>query len=136
MYEQLKMRGKAYGINFGDVRLLSNSRKSLLVAEYARDIDKNDAFTNAIFKAYFEKGLDIGSDTVIISAAQSIGISEQEVRDALENPAYEERMERNLLEGRQQNIISVPTFIINDQYKVVGAQPEKAFIDIFEMINE
>ena len=38
MYEHLRCRGKEYGLNFCDIRLLSNSRKALIVGEYARKV--------------------------------------------------------------------------------------------------
>ena len=41
MYENLRCRGKEYGLNFCDVKLLSNSKKALIVGEYARKVGKN-----------------------------------------------------------------------------------------------
>ncbi len=46
-------RGKPYGIAFGDMALLSNTRLSLEAAEYAREHGAYHAFHDAVFKAGF-----------------------------------------------------------------------------------
>jgi predicted DsbA family dithiol-disulfide isomerase len=132
MYDYLKVRGKEYGLNFCDLRVLSNSRKALLVGEYARELGKNDEFTDKIFKSYFEDCQNIGLEEVIVNAAQKVGLSRQRVIEALQDPFYKQMLSNSSLEGRKYDVCSVPTFIVNDKYKIIGAQPEKVFIDIFE----
>ena len=65
MYENLRCRGKEYGLKFCDAKLLSNSKKALIVGEYARKVGKNAEFTHEVFKAYFEDCVDIGKEAVI-----------------------------------------------------------------------
>ena len=135
MYDNLKVRGKEYGLNFCDLKILSNSRKALLVGEYARELGKNDEFTDKIFKSYFEDCQNIGLEEVIVNVAQKVGLSRIRVIEALQDPLYEKMLSNSSFEGRKYNVCSVPTFIINDKYKIIGAQPEKVFIDIFERVK-
>ena len=136
MYEHLRSRGKAYGLNFCDVKILPNSRKSLIVGEYSRKIGKNEEFTDAIFKAYFEDCLDIGKEEVIIAIAKKIGLPKQAVETSLKDLLLQKTYARNCLEAKERNVTGVPTFIINDEYTIVGAQPEQAFVELFEKIEK
>ena len=101
MYENLRCRGKEYGLNFCDIRLLSNSRKALIVGEYARDVGKNAEFTHEVFKAYFESCLDIGKEAVILEIAQKVGLSKKEIEDCLKNPLYQKSFANNCAEARK-----------------------------------
>ena len=134
MYEHLRSRGKDYGLNFCNVRVLPNSRKSLILGEYSRRIGKNEEFTDAIFKAYFEDCLDIGKDEVIIDLVKKIGLTKHDVENALEDPLLQNIYANNCIEARKHNVTGVPTFIINDAYTIVGAQHEQTFIELFEKI--
>jgi predicted DsbA family dithiol-disulfide isomerase len=134
MYEDLRSRGKDYGLNFCNVRVLPNSRKSLIVGEYSKRIGKNEEFTDAIFKAYFEDCLDIGKDEVIIDLAKKIGLTKHDVENALEDSLLQNIYANNCIEARKHNVTGVPTFIINDEYTIVGAQHEQTFIELFEKI--
>jgi len=135
MYENLRCRGKEYGLKFCDAKLLSNSRKALIVGEYARKVGKNAEFTHEVFKAYFEGCLDIGKEAVISEIAQKVGLSKKEVEDCLKNPLYQKSFANNCAEARKHDINGVPTFIINDKHQIVGAQPEETFIELFEQVS-
>ncbi len=135
MYENLKCRGKEYGLTFCDIKLLSNSRKALIIGEYARKIGKNSEFTHEIFKAYFEGCLDIGKETVILEISKKVGLSMNEVEDCLKNPLYQNSFVSNCAEARKLDISGVPTFIVNDQYRITGAQPEETFVELFEQVS-
>ena len=134
MYENLRCRGKEYGLNFCDIRLLSNSRKALIVGEYARKVGKNAEFTHEVFKAYFEGCLDIGKVTVILELAQKIGLAKKEAEDCLNNPLYQNIFANNCAEAKKLHIWSVPTFIINGKCRIEGAQLEEAFVELFEQL--
>ena len=136
MYENLRCRGKEYGLKFCDAKLLSNSRKALIVGEYARKVGKNAQFTHEVFKAYFENCLDIGKEAVISEIAQKVGLSKKEIEDCLKNPLYQKSFANNCVEARKHDINGVPTFIINDKYRITGAQPEKTFIELFEQESD
>ena len=135
MYENLRFIGKEYDLNFCDIRLLSNSRKTLIVGEYARKVGKNQEFTHEVFKAYFEGCLDIGKEAVLFEIGEKIGLSRAEVEDCLKNPLYQKGFTNNCAEARKLDIWSVPTFIVNDKYRITGAQLEHTFVDLFEKIT-
>lgn len=135
MYDQLRMRGKEYGIVFGDRTLLSNSRKALEASEYARDMGKYESFHENIFHAYFTEALDIGSVEVISNVAKNSDLKADDVLIAMKDERYKSRLDAVREEARMIDLTGVPTFIINGKYKIVGAQQSEVFRDLFRKIT-
>lgn len=134
MLENLRKMGSPYGIEFGDLTLLSNSRLALEASEFARDNGKFHEFHEKMFYACFTEVKDIGNMDVILNAAEDIGLDTAGLAEVLKNGTYSGRVDKGLEEARLYGINSTPTFIINNKYKLVGAQPlssfKKALIDI------
>ena len=136
MYENLRCRGKEYGLKFYDAKLLSNSKKALIVGEYARKVGKNAEFTHEVFKAYFERCLDIGKEVVLFEIGEKVGLAKKEIEDYLKNSLYQSSFAENCDEARKLDISGVPTFIVNSKYRITGAQSEETFFELFEKISE
>ena len=127
MYRDLRRSGAQYGITFGDVKLLSNSRLSLEAGEYARDRGRFDEFHEEIFRAYFTQVKDIGRMDVIAEAARAAGLATDELQAALDAGRYRSRLQAAQIESERYGITGVPAFIIEEKYKLVGAQPLEVF---------
>ena len=134
MYQNLRARGTAFGIIFGDLTLLSNSRLAMEVAEFARDRGKFEPLHESLFRAYFTDTQDIGRHDVIMEMAAQIGLDTTALREALEQHTYAERLDNVTREAHQLGITAAPTFIVNDMYKIVGAHPLEVFQDLFTKI--
>jgi predicted DsbA family dithiol-disulfide isomerase len=135
MYDMLRKRGSEFGLKFGELEFLSNSHKSLLSAEYARDMGKADKFSQFMFEAYFSDCKDIGDIKVIDEVAKKCELDIEGMHFALERGIYEDRLYEYSKEARAYTINSVPTFIINDKYEIVGAQDVEEFKNILRKIQ-
>lgn len=135
MYDQLRKRGKEYGIVFGDRTLLSNSRKALEASEYARDMGKYESFHENIFHAYFTEAQDIGRSEVIATVAKNSDLNADDLLSAMQDERYKSRLDSAREEARMIDLTGVPTFIINGKYKIVGAQQTEVFRDLFRKIK-
>ena len=129
MYQNLRRSGAQYGITFGDVKLLSNSRLALEAGEYAHDHGRFDEFHEEIFRAYFTEAKDIGRMDVIMDVACSAGLDAEELAAALKEGRYSAKLQAAQQESQLQDITGVPAFIIDERYKIVGAQPLEVFRD-------
>jgi predicted DsbA family dithiol-disulfide isomerase len=129
MYENLRRTGAQYHIMFGKVTLLSNSRLALEASEFARKQGKHDLFSEKVFHAYFTEALDIGRKEVVMELAGAAELDVGELKDALLQERYAQRLREATAEGQRYNITGVPAFIINGKHKIVGAQPIEVFQD-------
>jgi predicted DsbA family dithiol-disulfide isomerase len=129
MYGYLRQQGKSLGITFGEMKLLSNSRLAMEASEFARDCGKFDQFHEAIFHTYFTETQDIGQVDVITNLATEVGLEREGLQDALDQHKYGSRIDKVTHEAHQLGINAAPTFLINEKYCVVGAQPLNVFKD-------
>ena len=134
-YEQLRTRGKEVGVVFGNLTLLSNSRLALMASEYARDQGRYDSFHENMFHAYFTEGLDIGNLDVIAAVARKSGLDEKETLSAVRDGRYASRLNEARKEGQLIGLTGIPLFIIENKYKIVGAQPIETFRDLLDKIK-
>ncbi len=128
-WERLQRTYHNLGVDFQERSLLSNSRLALQASEYARDIGVFDSFHHRIFKAYFSEKLDIGAIDVLMGVAQEENLNLVDFRAALEQGRYASRLEDARNEGGRLGINAVPTFIINEKHRIVGAQSLDLFRD-------
>lgn len=126
-YERLCARGNEVGIVFNTHKLLSNSRKALMASEYARDMNKYDAFHENIFHAYFTESLDIGNPDVIAAVATKSCLDSKKTLAAISDERYASRLDDVKREGRLLGLTGIPLFIVNNQYTIIGAQPIEVF---------
>jgi predicted DsbA family dithiol-disulfide isomerase len=135
MYDELRQRGKEFNIVFADRTLLSNSRLALEASEYARDKGKYERFHADMFLEYFTEARDIGSLEVILAIAARCDLDVDDMMIALQDGRYRPRLVEARKEGKKINLTGVPTFIINEKFKIVGAQPIQVFQETFGRIG-
>ncbi|MGA2781101.1 MAG: DsbA family oxidoreductase [Smithella sp.] len=134
-YDQLRARGKEVGVVFGTHTLLSNSRLALMASEYTRDKGCYDSFHENMFHAYFTEGLDIGKPDVITAVAKKSGLDENETLNAVRDGRYSSRLDEARKEGQLIGLTGVPLFVIENKYKITGAQPIETFRDLLDKIK-
>lgn len=106
-----------------------------MASEYARDMGKHDSFHENMFHAYFTEGLDIGNPDVIASVAVKSGLDTKEMLTAVNDGRYASRLDDARREGQLMGLTGIPLFVINNQYKIVGAQPMEVFSNLLEKIK-
>ena len=85
-----------------------------------------------IMDAYFTNGKNIGDREVLADCAESAGISRQDALAFLASDALVDEVQAEINEASDFGVTAVPTFIINGQWSVPGAQD----VDMFERIIE
>jgi predicted DsbA family dithiol-disulfide isomerase len=135
----LEERGQSLGITFRRGRTwTSNSHIGLQAAEFVAEHHPElvEPFHRRMFKAYFDELADIGTIDAIVGLAAEAGVPEAEVREALEQGRYRQQVDDAIAWARQLGVSAVPTFIIDEQYAVVGAQPLEVFEQVFERLGK
>jgi predicted DsbA family dithiol-disulfide isomerase len=85
-----------------------------------------------IMDAYFTNGLNIGEVSVLADCAESVGIPQMDAIAFLDSDSLVDEVRAEIAEASEYGITAVPTFIINGQWSVPGAQD----VDMFERIIE
>jgi len=106
-----------------------------MASEFARDKGQYHSFHENIFYAYFTEGLDIGNLDVIADVAEKSGLDKKAILRAVKDGRYASRLGDARREGQLIGLTGVPTFIINNKHKIVGAQPVETFLDFLVKIK-
>jgi predicted DsbA family dithiol-disulfide isomerase len=135
-YDMKKMKnhienfGEDVGIKLnGDI--LANSKLSLAANEFAKEKGKFNEFQEAIFKANFEDGENIGDINVLLAIAQGIGLNKEELSQYLRNQENLNAIDESSAQAKKLGITGVPSFIINNKM-VVGAQSSEVLKEFIE----
>jgi predicted DsbA family dithiol-disulfide isomerase len=136
LFNRLNEMGKPYNVHFNrNDGYLANSRRALILSEYAKRTSSFATLHLKIFKAYFEEGKDIGDRQVLLQLAEASGLSREEVEQAWQDASLELQLQEIAATAQKEGARGgVPTFIINDKYRIVGAQPYNVFQEALQKI--
>ena len=123
--QRLKQVADELGLPLGERKMTYNSRLAQELAKWAESLGKGDPFHDAVFRAYFVDGRNIGKAEELVSLAKSIGLPEKKARSVLESRTYREAVDADWSRSRQLGITGVPTFMMGRQ-GLVGFQPYDA----------
>ena len=124
MYESLNRMGAISGLKFVAQDKLSNSYSAILLGEYIHlhHPEQENSYHDAVFKAYFSEGKDIGQLEILSDILAELGIDPKILLTALNDVACQTRMQENAQAAVANGVTGTPTFFICNE-RVVGAQP-------------
>lgn len=122
---RLKAVASDLGFPMGDPGKAFNSRLAQELGHWAESEGKGDEFHNAVFRAYFADGKNIGKTPVLLEIAESVNLLYQEAKNVLETRAFKESVDSDWHLSHENSIKAVPSFRINQQ-TLVGAQSYEA----------
>lgn len=92
-------------------------------AHWARAQDCFDDYHNEIFRAFFERGEDIGDVDVLIALAAKLKLDGQSLREALIAHDFAESVLSDEHEAARLGVSGVPAFVANRKAALSGVQP-------------
>jgi predicted DsbA family dithiol-disulfide isomerase len=101
----------------------------MLIAHASR-AGAGDAAAEGLFRAYFERALDIGREEVLVDVAAEIGLARDAALAALSDPDLLTSVVDIEDEAARLDVSGVPFFILDDAWAVSGAQPTPVWLDI------
>ncbi|MBO6634432.1 DsbA family oxidoreductase [Parvibaculum sp.] len=128
--------GVQVGIEFRFDRIerSPNTLDSHRLIRWAGTAGCQNEMVDILFRRYFEDGEDIGSHDVLIDAAAEAQMDTDIVRDLLTKDADKELIRREDELARQMGIQGVPSFVVNSQWVMVGAQEPETLVKMFNKL--
>jgi predicted DsbA family dithiol-disulfide isomerase len=115
--------------------VVPNSRKALEVTELARDRGLHEAMHLRLMRAYWEEGLHIGDERVLLDLAVEAGLDREEAVAALAERRYADRVDASTLEANRHGINAIPAFVLDGRLLLLGAQPHEVFTRALEQLE-
>lgn len=135
--EQLNKIIKNYGKSFADKEIFANTEKSLMLGEYALSNNKFYQITDDIWHEYMEKGMNISDERLLFEIAMKNGISPKECKNIFKDEKIQKLLILNELSSESYDRTdSIPKFVINDEYLMIGLQSEETWKKLFRKIED
>jgi predicted DsbA family dithiol-disulfide isomerase len=137
-FNHITEEGKKAGLefNFDKSKNLPNTFLAHRLLWFSRSKDMQDVIAEALFHAYFTEGRDIGSIHELISISTENGLQKSEIEDFLKTDIGSDEILREELRAKEMKIFSVPTYIFNKKYLLVGGQEADTFKSYMKKVIE
>jgi predicted DsbA family dithiol-disulfide isomerase len=104
------------------------------LAKYGPEVQA--ALKQNIMIAYFTDGKDISSNKVLVECAVSAGMDADEANIVLTENLFAQEVASQISGATSNGITAVPTYVINDQWSVPGAQDTEMFERVLVRLAE
>ena len=88
-----------------------------------------------LLQAYFVDGCDIGDPDTLAELVADLGADRDEVLRFLESGAGSAEVRASLAEAGELGISAVPTFVVNGQWAIPGAQDPETFVNVLRRLG-
>jgi predicted DsbA family dithiol-disulfide isomerase len=126
---------EAIEFRFDRIEMTPNTVDAHRLIRYAEQHGREDAVIEALFRAYFIDGRDIGDCDALAALAAEAGLDPADSAAFLAGGEGADAVRGEDMRARQLGIEGVPCFIVDRRYALSGAQEPEAFFSLFDMIS-
>ena len=123
MNAQIAERAEALGITLAKVTRQPNTFDAHRVIHWAGVEHLQSPVVDAIMRAHWQEGRDIGDAATLAQIAGDAGMDRDMVARLLASDADRDTVAAREAHSRERGVSAVPTFIIGNRHAVPGAQP-------------
>ena len=123
-------------INFEAMQRTPNTLNAHRLIHWAGIEHKQHNAVDALFRAYFVEGRDIGDHEVLGDIADGIGLDASVILRLLGSDADRQNIIDRDASAREMGVNSVPTFIVGGKHAVPGAQPPELWLKVIEELSQ
>jgi predicted DsbA family dithiol-disulfide isomerase len=106
-----------------------NSRLAQELGAWADTQEGGEPLHDALYRAYFVDGKNIGDLDTLVGIAADGGLPEDQARAVLENREFKSTVDEDWDKSRKYGVTGVPTFVAGG-YGIVGAQPYESIEEL------
>jgi predicted DsbA family dithiol-disulfide isomerase len=115
--------------------LQPRSRPAHEAAHWARTRGRFDDYNAAVFRAFFERGEDIGAPSVLTSLASALGLDGDALARALKSREFEGGVLEDEREAERLGVGGVPAFVANRRAALSGVQAAESLGRLVERVR-
>lgn len=135
MHDNVVQSAKNVGLTYNyDNAIIANSFDAHRMIQFAKSVELGDQVEEALFKAYFTDGKNIGDFNDLMDIGESFGLNKLDLKAVLESEQFANEVKNDIAEAQKIGVRGVPFFVFDRKYAVSGAQPISVFIETIEKV--
>jgi predicted DsbA family dithiol-disulfide isomerase len=129
LHDEIERLCAEVGVPFVAPAHIPNSRRALETAEVVRAVAPGafGAVDEALFRAHFVEGRDIGDPAVLDDVLAACGLAALELRERIDRGEGSDAVTASIHIARDHGIAATPAWLFGDDLVVPGAQPRAFF---------
>lgn len=137
MFAHVAAAGEADGLRFDFERIAAhaNTRDAHRLVLLAQEAGLGREMAEALFRANFQEGRDVGKTGVLADVAAQVGLDRDRVARFLGGDQLGRVVDESQAEARELGIDGVPFFVLEGKYAFSGAQPLETFVAVLDRIR-
>lgn len=121
-------------IDFAAIDRTPNTLDAHRLIHWAGVEHRQSAVADALFRAYFQQGRNIGDRDVLVDIADGAGLDAAMIARLLASEADAADTRARDAHARAQGVRGVPAFVLGEGHLLSGAQPPQVWTDILDQI--
>ncbi|MDC0432156.1 DsbA family oxidoreductase [Hyphomicrobiales bacterium] len=118
------------------IGIIPNTFNSHRLIYWSKENNSQLETVEEIFKSYFEESKDIGDINILIDIAEKVGLDPQKIRKKFNNDEDRTTLIDQEQTNRQNGVMGVPAYIIDDGITLTGSQPVISIVKLLEHLNK
>ncbi len=135
---QIEAEAERIGIDMGFDRIgrMPNTFLGHRLLHHARSHGVQHELSDRLFCAYFERGEDVGDESVLLAAAESVGLDRAATAAYLGSEEGVDEVRREIERASAIGVTGVPCFVFAGAYALPGAQEPEVIAQVIERARE
>ncbi len=133
----LMQAGQQEGIAFAfdKITRTPNTLNSHRLIRWAHSLGVQDAIVEALFRAYFCEGQDIGQISVLAQIGDAVGMDGELVEELLNSDTDIDSVEQQDSMARKFGVQGVPSFLLGGKTLITGAEDAEALASMIDGVT-
>ncbi|SCG49719.1 DsbA family oxidoreductase [Micromonospora inositola] len=137
MFAQVSQVAAGVGLDMRfDRAMHSNTFEAHRLIRFATERGRAAEMIDALYRAHFTDGIDVGSKDALVKLAAEVGLDEAETREYLDSNVGRREVAADLAAAHQLGVTSVPTFVLAGKYAVTGAQEPETLLAALREVEQ
>ncbi len=131
---QIELEAERIGIDMGFARIsrMPNTFQGHRLLHRARTHEVQHELSDRLFSDYFERGKDVGDESVLLDAAESVGMDRSDTAAYLASEEGVDAVRREIERASAIGVTGVPCFVFAGAYALPGAQEPEVIAQVIE----
>jgi len=138
IYRRVVAEAETVGLslNFAAVKKMPNTLLAHRLMGWAEGSGLQHELADALFRSYFQLGLDVGDITVLAAAAAAVGLDGEAAAAFLASGDGVAEVQAQLDRGHELGITGVPHFLLAGKFAIPGAQTPEVMGQLISRAKE